>query len=238
MRALTHPRRSLPALALVLAVALSASGCGEEAGTAAPDPTPGADASGTPDEGDETPRGTETSEPAAAPSRVTVEVGPAEVSFVHDPSRFALSPKPPRAQLLPLDRSNGSRAERWGDIILSAPTRIYDPKSQKTSRLPADPVSWLREHPDTKIFRERALRVMGRPAVALDLKRGGAELFGDDDGGVEGDGFERYVLWRAGPGWFIAQASTFRGAKGLLERDARGDVFVTLLESLRLEGDA
>lgn len=235
MRTLPHPRRSLPAVALALAVALS--GCGDENGTATPDPTPTADASETPDDGAEASGATETAEPAAS-GRVTVEVGSAEVSFVHDPGRFSLNPTPPRAQLLPLDRSDGSRAERWGDIILSAPTRIYDPKSQKTSRLPADPVSWLRDHPDTKIFRERALRVMGQPAVAFDLKRSGAELFGDEDGGVEGDGFERYVLWQAGSGWFIAQASTFRGTEGLLEKDMRRDVFVTLLESLRLESDA
>jgi hypothetical protein len=131
-----------------------------------------------------------------------------------------------RIHLLPMAVATDPTRERWGDIFILSPTKVYDPETQKRRPLPADPVTWLRDNPTVKVLQERRVNLRdrdGHRGWQFDVKRDGAELFGDRDGGIEGDGFERLVLWKVQDTWFLAQAGTFRGQQGLLAPEKPND---------------
>lgn len=139
-----------------------------------------------------------------------------------------------RIHLLPMDVVSDPEAERWGDIFVWSPTRVYDPVTQRRQPLPADPMAWLRAHPGGELLRERRVALgdaAGRRAWQFDILRDGSEIFGDREGGLEGDGAERLVLWRVDGTLFVAQAGTFLGKRGLLADDDSDDVLRQVLAS-------
>ena len=141
----------------------------------------------------------------------------------------------PRLHFIPVNVAADPEAERWGDMFVWAPTKIYDPKTQKPGPLPAQPAEWLEVNPGVDVLRSKKIEVDGREAWQLDVERDGSELFGDADGGSEGDGYERFVLWEVDGTWLMGQASTFRGEEGLLAPDGKNDIFMSLLESVKLK---
>jgi hypothetical protein len=139
-----------------------------------------------------------------------------------------------RLHLLPYDVISDPTAERWADIFLWSPTRTYDPGTQKREPLPEDLVAWLRENPGGELLREKRITLGdagGHRAWQFDIDRDGSEIFGDREGGLEGDGTERIVLWQVEDTWFVAQAGTFRGREGLLAPDDADDVLRQVLAS-------
>lgn len=213
------------------ALLLLATGCSSAASQSSEEPRP-AESSST--AGSPSP----TAEPSADPKpqwrAEEAKLGTVRVGFRYDAARYRSAPDG-RVHLLPLNVVTDSTAERWGDLFLLAPTAVYDRK-QTERPLPADPVAWLRTHPRQEVLRERSLTVMGRPAVELAVDRDGALLFGDRNGGIEGDGIERFVLWQVDDTWMLLQAGTFLGRQGVLAPDKRDELVPQVLRSLEVVG--
>jgi hypothetical protein len=216
--------------AFLTACALLAAGCGSD-GDAGPARSSAAAA---------TVAESAATAPTPPSARETTRVGGVEVGYVPpDPARFRADPFAPGVQhWLPLRVASDDRAERWGDWFLFSPTQVTDPETEAVGPAPADPVAWLREHPDVAVVDEREFSVDGRTASLLDVRHraGTRRLFGTEGspGPETGDGgHERFVLWQVEGTWLLAQASTFRGAAGLAEPDRPDDPFVKYLAELR-----
>lgn len=204
---------------------LGLAGCGGGQATSSTDPDPSPSSTEASVASDTSP---------SKPGETSGELGEHTVTIRFPAGRFREDyGQPGRLHLLPVDVSMDPKKERWGDIFVMAPTAVYHPRTQETQPLPANPVAWLRAHPKETIVREHAMKLPGGSATVFDLDRSGSELFGDDTGGLEGDGTERLVLWEHDGTWFLAQASTFRGRAGLLAPDRRDDALVKVLRTFR-----
>lgn len=138
-----------------------------------------------------------------------------------------------RLHFVPLNVVTDSKAERWGDFFLFAPTRVYASAGLKLVPAPDNLVGWLRSSPKVDVVSTRTHDFGGATAYELNVERDGSPIFPDDEAGAPG-GLERYVLWRVDDVWLVGQASTFRGMGGITAPSGREDVFMSFLRSARL----
>ena len=175
-------------------------------------------------------------ESTAVPTRHTLAAAGRTIrATLSAPDRFRPDGAVPgRLHFLPMNVVTDSKAERWGDLFVYAPTKVHDPVSQKLVPLPDDLVGWLETNPGVRVVSTRDHRFGSVLAREVNVERDGSMLFaGDEPGGGPG-GLERYVLWRLDGVWLVGQASTFRGMAGIKAPSARDDVFMSLLRSVRV----
>ncbi|MBA3236463.1 MAG: PD40 domain-containing protein [Chloroflexi bacterium] len=191
-----------------------------------------------------------TPSPTSTPSAAGVRPGASLIRIAgHDVS--VVLPAAVAGQV-PTDGDAGNHISLRNDVgsgwmvwYLYAPGGIVDP-SRDTFMLPLpdDPVAWLRQLPGLTVLAERDIEVGGQPARLLDVSlpgESGAFVFVDvptgDSGatrsfGVPGVGQSRYVIWRLGETWMVAQGHAV-GIGALKTADAPGDPFMQFIADLR-----
>ena len=91
------------------------------------------------------------------------------VSFVaHDDGWFADVADQPGVIILERTPAHVTHSRSRQYLSIGVPGKVVDPHHGREEPAPADPVRWIRRHPDLRVTRAARVTVGGRPATMLD----------------------------------------------------------------------